>query len=159
MEESIGNWCHCLSAKEVSEHLQTLAMKTSGSKFIKMNRLSQWLLGIYELEDFQAGEEKDEISVLIKREDLRSIIIVEQSKKELPPTWANITGDSTGEQHPLTILAEDETIKANLEAMRLAITEEEVLLQRQTDIVVENAEHPPNQQNSGTDQTQSKSQS
>ena len=80
IEESIGNWCQCLSAKEVDKHLQTLAMKTSGSKFIKMNRLSQWLLGIYEPEDFQAGEDKDEISVLIRREDLRSTFITKQTK-------------------------------------------------------------------------------
>ena len=135
MEESIGNWCQYLSAKEVDEHLQTLAMKTSGSKFIKMNRLSQWLLGTYEPEDFQADEDKDEVSVLIKREDLRSTFISKQSKKQLPPAWANIIGDSTGEQHPLTMLAEDETTKANLEATRLAIIEQEVQLQQQTDIV------------------------
>ena len=127
MEESIGNWYQCLSAKEVDEHLQTLAMKTSGSKFIKMNRLFQWLLGIYEPEDFQADEEKDEILVRIKR-DLQSTFISERSKKELPPAWANITGDSTGEQHPLTMLAEDEITKANLEATRLATTEKEVPL-------------------------------
>ena len=78
-----------------------------------MNRLSQWLLGIYEPENFQADEDKDEVLVLIKREDLRSTFISEQSKGELPTAWANITGDSSGEQHPLTMLAEDETTKAN----------------------------------------------
>ena len=73
--EAIENWCQCLSAKDVDEHLQTLAMKTSGSKFIKMNRLSQWLLVMYEPEDFLMEEGLEEYSLLMKRENLRTAFI------------------------------------------------------------------------------------
>ena len=121
-EETIGNWCQCLSAKQVDEHLQALAMKTDGSKFIKMNRLSQWLLGICEPEDFQEDEEENENSLLIKRENLRTTFIAEKSKTELPPAWENISGESAGEDHPLTMLADDEITEANLDATRLAIS-------------------------------------
>ena len=58
-------------------------------------------------------------------ENLRTAFILEQSKAELPPAWANITGDTEGEQHPLTMLAEDEVTKANLEATRLGILEQQ----------------------------------
>ena len=47
------------------------------------------------------------------------------SKADLPPAWANITGDTEGEQHPLTMLAEDEVTKANLEATRLGVLKQQ----------------------------------
>ena len=153
-EETIGNWYQCLSAKKVDEHLQALVMKTSRSKFIKINRLSQWLLGVYEPEDLIADEETDESSLLIKRENLRSTFITQQSKNELPPAWENITGDSTGEEHPLTMLAEDETTKANLEATRLAIATKESTLQH-SEVIVEETSQLPAQQNPGTETNQS----
>ena len=53
------------------------------------------------------------------------------------------------------MLAEDETTKANLEATRLAITEIEVQLQQQMDIVIESTQHLPNQQNSDIAKNQS----
>ena len=109
----------------------------NGSKFIKMNRLSQWLLGVYEPEDFIADEETDESLLLIKRENLRSTFITQHSKNVLPPAWKNITGDSSGEEHPLSMLAEDETTKANLEATRLAIATKESTLQHSEVIVAE----------------------
>ena len=118
VEEVIGNWCQCLTAKTLDEHLETLAMKTSGSKFVKMNRLSQWLLGIYEPEDFKKKEGQDELSLLIKRENDRTTFINGQSQAELPPAWENITGESTEEAHPLTMLAEVERTRTNLEATR-----------------------------------------
>ena len=43
------------------------------------------------------------------------------------------------------MLVEDESTTANLEATRLAITEKEAQFQQQTDIVVENTQHLPNQ--------------
>ena len=102
---------------------RTLEMRTSGSKFAKMNRLSQWLLGVYDPEDFQREEGQSEHSLWIKRENLRNTFILEQSKADLSPAWANITGESgAGEPHPLTLLAEDEETQANLEGTRLAIT-------------------------------------
>ena len=122
-EDAIGNWCQCLTLTDVDEHLRTLEMKTSGSKFAKMNRLSQWLLGVYNPEDFQMGEGQNEHSLSLKRENLRNTFILEQSKADLPPAWANITRESgQGEPHPLTLLAEDEETRANLEETRSAIT-------------------------------------
>ena len=49
------------------------------------------------------------------------------------------------------MLVEDETTNANLEVTRLAITEKEVQLQQQTEIVVEDRQQLPNQQNPGID--------
>ena len=122
-EDDIGNWCQCLTSRVVDEHLRTLEMRTSGSKFAKMNRLLQWLLGLYDPGDFQSEEGQSEQSLWVKRENLRNTFILEQTKSYLPPAWANITGESeAGEAHRLTLLAEDEETQANLEEKRLAIT-------------------------------------
>ena len=121
VEEAFGNWCQCLTAKTIDDHLQTLRMKTNGSKFVKMNRLLQWLLGHYEPEDCQIKEGQDEYSLLIKREHLRTTFINEQRQADISSAWANITGESAEKAHPLTMLAEDKMTKANLEATRFAI--------------------------------------
>ena len=122
-EDAIGNWCQCHTSRAVDENLRTLKMRTNGSKFAKMNRLSQWPLGVYEPEDFQSKVGQSEHSLWVKRENLQKTFILEQSKADVPPAWANITGESgAGEPHPLTLLAEDQETQANLEETRLAIT-------------------------------------
>ena len=125
IEEAIGNWCQCLASREIDEHLQTLEMVTRGSKFVKLNRLTQWLLGEYNPEDFLPEEGQNELALGTRRENLWTAFILEQSKADLPPAWANITGDTEGEQHPLTMLAEDEVTKANLEATRLGVLKQQ----------------------------------
>ena len=64
-------------------------------------------------------EVQNEYTLVIKRENVRTTFITEQGQADLLAR-ANIT-ESQQRKHPLTMLAEDEMTKANLETTRFAI--------------------------------------
>ena len=105
-EEDIGNWCQCLTSREVDEHLRTLEMRASGSKFAKMNRLSQWLLGVYDPEDFQSEEGQSERSLWLKGENLAA-----------GNNMLHNTPQSSGNETNLTSVADHTTLPQFTEPM------------------------------------------
>ena len=49
--EQIENWCFAVRAGELEQYLTALRLKTSGSRFAKLTRLTARLLGMYTPED------------------------------------------------------------------------------------------------------------
>ena len=58
--KAFDNWSRCLTYDKRSRYTKALGLKENGGTFQKLERLSKWLAGDYEPEDFEELAAVDE---------------------------------------------------------------------------------------------------
>ena len=97
--------------------MKDVGLRVDGKKFAKLERLSQWLPGNYEPDDFVAEPEIEGVHAQwVHRTNLRTTFIDRASGSNPDLSWANTTKD---EQHPLEVVKADSKVAANLEQSRV----------------------------------------
>ena len=96
-------------------YTEALGLKRNGRTFRKLERLSKWLAGDYEPEDFAEITAADEHTAWVERANARRTFLDRTSGSNHDISWANSTSD---EPHPLEVLKTDESVQENLERSR-----------------------------------------
>ena len=107
--KAIDNWCRCLTEDETLRYTEALGLKRNGGTFRKLERLSKWLAGDYEPEDFAEIAAADELTAWVERANARRTFLGRTSGTGHDISWANSMSD---EPHPLEIL---KTIEFSIE--------------------------------------------
>ena len=106
--KAIDNWCRCLTEDETLRYTQALGLKRNGGPFRKLERLSKWLGGDYEPEDFEEMAAADEHTAWVQRANARRTFLDRTLGTAHDISWANSTLD---EPHPLEVLKTDEVVQ------------------------------------------------
>ena len=104
----LENWCMCLSSEETEQYMKALGPRVDGKKFAKLERLSQWLSGNYEPDDFVVEPEIEGVHA----QWVHRTFMDRASGSNPDLSWASTTKD---ERHPLELVKVDPEVAANLE--------------------------------------------
>ena len=120
-EELVENWCFATKNEDLDRNLKLLSLKTSGTRFEKLNRLAKWVLGEYSAVEFE-NSTADAHADWVFRVNLRETFIDRASTGEWDSSWANSTHEEE-EPHPLRIASATEATTRALEASRQRVRE------------------------------------